>query len=272
MLHKKNRTKALNLYLKDISRFDLLDPEDEIFLSKKIKKGNKKALDHLVNCNLRFVITISLTYMEQGMSLLDIIGNGNIGLIMAAERFDGTKGFKFSSYAVWWIRREILKGLAKSSRIVNIPTGLATEIFETKRAIGKLEQFNKGFVTIKELAKELDKSESRVLDILRVEDHHVSLDAPLKGGDVVSLHDRIQDKNAEATDAYAERDLSEEDVTELLDKLEPYERKVICMVYGIGKYSRHTLREVGDILGVSHEAIRYTKKKVFKKLKKDIPC
>ena len=262
-----NRESAsLDKYLQEIGREDLITVEEEVELAQRIKKGDRKALDKLTKANLRFVVSVAKQYQNQGLSLPDLINEGNVGLIKAAEKFDETRGFKFISYAVWWIRQSILQALAEQSRIVRLPLNQVGSLNKKSKALSKFEQEHERRPSSEELAKELGVDEGKISDTLKVGGRHISVDAPFVEGEENSLLDVLQDSNS----PNADKELIDESLAKEIDRslatLTERESDIIKMFFGIG-YQEMTLEEIGDKFGLTRERVRQIKEKAIRRLR-----
>lgn len=262
-----NRESAsLDKYLQEIGREDLITVEEEVELAQRIKKGDRKALDKLTKANLRFVVSVAKQYQNQGLSLPDLINEGNVGLIKAAEKFDETRGFKFISYAVWWIRQSILQALAEQSRIVRLPLNQVGSLNKISKALSKFEQEHERRPSSEELAKELGVDEGKISDTLKVGGRHISVDAPFVEGEENSLLDVLQDSNS----PNADKELIDESLAKEIDRslatLTERESDIIKMFFGIG-YQEMTLEEIGDKFGLTRERVREIKEKAIRRLR-----
>jgi len=262
-------TASLDKYLQEIGRVDLITAEEEVDLAKRIKQGDMKALERLTKANLRFVVSVSKQYQNQGLSLPDLINEGNLGLIKAAQRFDETRGFKFISYAVWWIRQSILQALAEQARIVRLPLNKIGIINKVSRAFAELEQELGRTPTIDELAEVLEVSENDVKASIANTGRHVSMDAPLKEGDEgsSSMYDVLQnpENNNPEKDLIAESLRSE--IERSLNTLKLREADVIRLYFGLGENPPMTLAEIGLRFDLTRERVRQIKEKGIRKLK-----
>ena len=262
-------TASLDKYLQEIGRVDLITAEEEVELAKRIKQGDMKALDRLTKANLRFVVSVSKQYQNQGLSLPDLINEGNLGLIKAAQRFDETRGFKFISYAVWWIRQSILQALAEQARIVRLPLNKIGIINKVNKAFAELEQELGRTPTIDELAEVLEVSEQDVKYSISNSGRHVSMDAPLKEGDEgsSSMYDVLQnpESNNPEKDLIAESLRSE--IERSLSTLKMREADVIRLYFGLGDQPPMTLAEIGLRFDLTRERVRQIKEKAIRKLK-----
>lgn len=258
----------LGLYLRDISKYKPLATKEEFEIAVKIKQGCKKSLDLLVKSNLRFVVSVARNYQNQGMTLVDLINEGNLGLIKAASRFDEKKNFKFISYAVWWIRQAILQGLADHSRIVKVPLNRVATIHKVGKARIALEQKLRRLPNIREIAAEMDTTEEDVARALKIGSSHASLDAPISDGSTGSLMDLMNDNKMERPDDYSERKSITREVENILSNLNQREQDVISLYFGIGEDTNYTLEEIGLRLGITRERVRQIKDAALKKLKR----
>jgi RNA polymerase primary sigma factor len=257
---------ALDRYLTEIGREDLLSLDDEIELSQRIRKGDKEALDRLVRANLRFVVSVAKQYQNQGLPLPDLITEGNIGLIKAAEKFDETRGFKFISYAVWWIRQTILQALAEQSRIVRLPLNQVSAVSRMKKVIQQFEQEYERKPSAQELAELTDVAEDKIHDALRSDGRHVSVDAPFQEGEDNSLLDVMTNPDMPSTDNVMMGESLTLEIDRVLSSLKEREELVIRMSFGIGEREM-TLDEIGDKLGLTSERVRQIKEKAIKQLR-----
>ena len=262
-----NRESAsLDKYLQEIGREDLITVEDEVELAQRIKQGDHAALEKLTRANLRFVVSVAKQYQNQGLSLPDLINEGNLGLIKAAEKFDETRGFKFISYAVWWIRQSILQALAEQSRIVRLPLNQVGSLNKIGKALSKFEQENERKPSPEELAEELDIPVDKISDTLKVSGRHISVDAPFVEGEDNSLLDvLVNDDSPIADRSLIDESLSKE-IERALQLLQPREREIIKMVFGIG-CQEMTLEEIGDKFGLTRERVRQIKEKAIRHLR-----
>jgi RNA polymerase primary sigma factor len=257
---------ALDRYLTEIGREDLLSLDDEIELSQRIRKGDKEALDCLIRANLRFVVSVAKQYQNQGLPLPDLITEGNIGLIKAAEKFDETRGFKFISYAVWWIRQTILQALAEQSRIVRLPLNQVSAVSRMKKVIQQFEQEYERKPSAQELAELTDVAEDKIHDALRSDGRHVSVDAPFQEGEDNSLLDVMTNPDMPSTDNVMMGESLTLEIDRVLSSLKEREELVIRMSFGIGEREM-TLDEIGDKLGLTRERVRQIKEKAIKQLR-----
>ena len=258
----------LGLYLRDISRYKPLPTHEEFKMAVKIRKGDTEALNQLVKANLRFVVSVARNYQNQGMSLVDLINEGNLGLIKAAKRFDEKKNFKFISYAVWWIRQAILQGLADHSRIVKVPLNRVATIHKVGKARVNLEQKYRRLPNTREVADELGITEDDVTNSLKIGSSHASLDAPLSEGMSGSLLDLMQDSKQERADDFAMRMSQNRVINKLFRVLTDREKEVVRLYYGIDEDANYTLTEIGSRMSITRERVRQIKDIALKKLKR----
>ena len=260
-------SKSLDKYLQDISKIPLITAEEEVELAQRIKKGDQKALDTLTTSNLRFVVSVSKQYQNQGLTLPDLINEGNAGLVKAAKRFDETRGFKFISYAVWWIRQAILQALAEQSRIVRLPLNKIGSINKINKAYSFLEQEYERAPNADEIANRLELSVSNVKQSMKVSGRHVSMDAPFKEGETSNLYDVVQSDEAPRPDADLMKKSLNVEVNRALDSLSEKEAEVIRHYYGISKKQPMSLQEIGDAFGLTRERVRQIKEKGIRRLR-----
>jgi len=259
--------RSLSKYLQEISKYDPLLPEREVELASAVKQGSRRALKELVEANLRFVVSVAKDYQGQGLPLTDLINEGNLGLIKASERFDETRGFKFISYAVWWIRQSILQALAEHSRIVRLPLNRVGTISKINKAAERLEQEFERSPRADELARQLDMKPKEVNDAQRISRRHHSLDTPFSDDDKNCLMDVIEDNKTEAPDKELLMDSLQEEVSAALDTLKEREREVIRMYFGIDREYALTLNEIGEEFGLTRERVRQIKEKAIRRLR-----
>lgn len=263
-----NRESAsLDKYLQEIGREELVSPEEEVELAQRIRSGDQAALEKLTKANLRFVVSVAKQYQNQGLSLPDLINEGNLGLIKAAEKFDETRGFKFISYAVWWIRQSILQALAEQSRIVRLPLNQVGSLNKINKAQGRFEQENERLPSTEELADLIDIPRDKVADTLRVSGRHVSVDAPFNEGEDNSLLDVLQNEDSPMADHGLNNESLSTEIERALQILTPREREIIKGFFGIG-CQEMTLEEIGENLDLTRERVRQIKEKAIRKLKK----
>lgn len=262
-----NRESAsLDKYLQEIGREDLITVEEEVELAQAIKKGDRQALEKLTKANLRFVVSVAKQYQNQGLSLPDLINEGNLGLIKAAEKFDETRGFKFISYAVWWIRQSILQALAEQSRIVRLPLNQVGSLNKISKAFQKFEQENERRPSAEELAQELDLSVEKVTDSLKVSGRHISMDAPFVEGEDNSLLDVLVNDDAPIADRTLINESLQKEIDRALSTLTERESDIIKMFFGIG-CQEMTLEEIGEKFGLTRERVRQIKEKAIRRLR-----
>lgn len=262
------KSAALDKYLQEIGREDLLSTEEEIELAQRIKKGDRKALDKLTKANLRFVVSVAKQYQNQGLSLPDLINEGNLGLIKAAEKFDETRGFKFISYAVWWIRQSILQAIAEQSRIVRLPLNQVGSVNKINQLQNKFEQEFERRPNSSEIAERIDIPEDKVIDAMKANGKHVSVDAPFSDGDDNSLIDVLPDSDIPMADNELVMESLKKEIADALHTLNERERNVIECFYGINQ-PEMTLEEIGDRYGLTRERVRQIREKALRKLRKN---
>jgi len=263
-----NRESAsLDKYLQEIGREELISAEEEVVLAKKIRDGDQSALEKLTKSNLRFVVSVAKQYQNQGLSLPDLINEGNLGLIKAAKRFDETRGFKFISYAVWWIRQSILQALAEQARIVRLPLNQVGSLNKINKAFSKLEQEFERTPSSEELASLLDIAEDKVTDTMRVSGRHVSMDAPFVQGEENTLLDVLVNADSPRADTALIVESLQKEIERSLATLTDRERDVVKLFYGIGYNHEYTLEEIGDKFDLTRERVRQIKEKAIKRLK-----
>jgi RNA polymerase primary sigma factor len=261
-------SQSLEKYLQEIGKVDLLTPEEEVDLAQKIKDGDQEALERLTKANLRFVVSVAKQYQNQGLSLSDLINEGNLGLIKAAQRFDETRGFKFISYAVWWIRQSILQALAEQSRIVRLPLNKVGSLNKINRAFSELEQEFEREPSPEELAELLEIPTEEVETTLGVAARHVSMDAPFIDGEDNSLLDVLENNSTPDTDAALEyRDSLRKEIERSLNTLTDRQADVIKLYFGIGIEHPMSLEDIGDKFGLTRERVRQIKDKAINKLR-----
>ena len=262
-----NRESAsLDKYLQEIGKEDLITVEEEVELAQRIKKGDQEALEKLTKANLRFVVSVAKQYQNQGLSLPDLINEGNLGLIKAAEKFDETRGFKFISYAVWWIRQSILQALAEQSRIVRLPLNQVGSLNKINKAFARFEQENERTPSPEELANVLDLQKEKVSDTLRVSGRHVSVDAPFSDGEDNNLLDVLVNTDSPNADRGLINESLSTEVERALATLTDRERDIIRYFFGIG-CPEMTLEEIGEKFGLTRERVRQIKEKAIRRLR-----
>jgi RNA polymerase primary sigma factor len=262
-------SKSLDKYLQDISKIDLITAEEEVELAQRIKKGDQRALEKLTTANLRFVVSVAKQYQNQGLKLPDLINEGNAGLVKAAKRFDETRGFKFISYAVWWIRQSILQALAEQSRIVRLPLNKIGSINKINKAFSHLEQLHERPPSPEELAKELDMTVSDVKQSLKNVGRHVSMDAPLKEGETSNLYDVVRSGESPNPDRELMHESLTLEITRALETLSQKEADVISLYFGIGNQQPMSLEEIGETFDLTRERVRQIKEKGIKRLRQN---
>ena len=264
-----NRESAsLDKYLQEIGREGLITAEDEVALAKRIKDGDQRALETLVRANLRFVVSVAKQYQNQGLTLPDLINEGNLGLIKAAKRFDETRGFKFISYAVWWIRQSILQAIAEQSRIVRLPLNQVGALNKMNKTFSRLEQNYEREPTIEEIAKELGVPEDKLSDVQKVSGRHVSMDAPLPNAEENSLADLLVNKDAPLADFSLISESLRREIERSLSTLTDRERDVVRLFFGLGEHPHGlTLEEIGAKFDLTRERVRQIKEKDIRRLR-----
>ncbi len=261
-------SQSLEKYLQEIGKVDLLTPEEEVDLAKKIKQGDQMALEQLTKANLRFVVSVAKQYQNQGLSLSDLINEGNLGLIKAAQRFDETRGFKFISYAVWWIRQSILQALAEQSRIVRLPLNKVGSLNKINRAFSELEQEFERDPSAEELANSLEISTTEVETTLGVAARHISVDAPFVEGEDNSLLDVLENNKTPETDRHLEYvDSLRKEIDRSLSTLSPRQAEVVKYYFGIGLEHPMSLEDIGRQFDLTRERVRQIKDKAINKLR-----
>ena len=260
-------SQSLDKYLQDIGREELITAEEEVDLARKIKQGDQRALEKLTRANLRFVVSVAKQYQNQGLSLPDLINEGNLGLIKAARRFDETRGFKFISYAVWWIRQSILQALAEQSRIVRLPLNQVGSLNKINKAYSKLEQEFEREPSADEIAELLDLPIDKVSDTMKVSGRHVSMDAPFANGEESSLLDVLVNHDSLKADAGLIMESLSKEIDRALSTLTERERDVVKLFFGIGLNHGLTLEEIGDKFDLTRERVRQIKEKAIRRLR-----
>ncbi len=259
-------SESLDKYLQEIGKEELLSTDEEVELAQRIRKGDRKALERLTKANLRFVVSVAKQYQNQGLSLSDLINEGNLGLIKAAEKFDETRGFKFISYAVWWIRQSILQAIAEQSRIVRLPLNQVGAVNKINREANRFEQENERRPSTEELAEKIDLPEEKIDDALHVGGHHVSVDAPFVDGEDNSLLDVLVNDDAPMADRQLVMESLRAEIKNALLMLNDRERKVIEAFFGINQ-PEMTLEEIGTKYGLTRERVRQIKEKAIRRLR-----
>ena len=266
-------SQSLEKYLQEIGKVELISPEDEALLARRIRQGDQRALDRLTRANLRFVVSVAKQYQNQGLSLPDLINEGNVGLIKAAQRFDETRGFKFISYAVWWIRQSILQALAEQSRIVRLPLNKVGLTNRINKAFSQLEQEYEREPSTEELADLLDIGMEEIAATLGISNRHVSMDSPLADGEENTLIDVLQNPNADSTDVELEHNESlKTEIDRTLNTLTERQQDVIRYFFGIGVDHPMSLEDIGEKFKLTRERVRQIKDKAISKLKTNSRC
>jgi len=260
-------TASLDKYLQEIGKVDLITAEEEVELAQKIRAGDERALDKLTKANLRFVVSVAKQYQNQGLTLPDLINEGNLGLIKAAKRFDETRGFKFISYAVWWIRQSILQALAEQSRIVRLPLNKIGSINKINKMYAFLEQANERVPSAEEIAKELDMTISDVKESMKNSGRHVSMDAPLVEGEDSNLYDVLRSGESPNPDRNLLHESLRTEIERALETLTPREADVVRLYFGLGEKHAMTLEEIGETFDLTRERVRQIKEKAIRRLK-----
>lgn len=260
-------SKSLDKYLQDISKIPLITADEEVELAQRIRQGDQVALDKLTTANLRFVVSVSKQYQNQGLTLPDLINEGNAGLVKAAKRFDETRGFKFISYAVWWIRQAILQALAEQSRIVRLPLNKIGSINKINKAYSFLEQTHERAPSAQEIASNLDLTLNDVKQSMKISGRHVSMDAPLKEGETSTLYDVVNSNESPRPDANLMLDSLNIEINRALDMLSEKEAEVIRHYFGISNKHPMSLQEIGDSFGLTRERVRQIKEKGIRRLR-----
>ena len=260
-------TASLDKYLQEIGKVDLITAEEEVELAQRIKEGDEIALEKLTKANLRFVVSVAKQYQNQGLTLPDLINEGNLGLIKAAKRFDETRGFKFISYAVWWIRQSILQALAEQSRIVRLPLNKIGSINKINKMYAFLEQANERVPSAEEIAKELDMTVSDVKESMKNSGRHVSMDAPLVEGEDSNLYDVLKSGESPNPDKGLLHESLKTEIERALETLTPREADVVRLYFGLAEHHAMTLEEIGETFDLTRERVRQIKEKAIRRLK-----
>jgi len=260
-------TASLDKYLQEIGKVDLITAEEEVELAQRIKTGDQVALEKLTKANLRFVVSVAKQYQNQGLTLPDLINEGNLGLIKAAQRFDETRGFKFISYAVWWIRQSILQALAEQSRIVRLPLNKIGSINKINKTYAFLEQAHERAPSAEEIAKELDMTINDVKESLKNSGRHVSMDAPLVEGEDSNLYDVLNSGESPNPDRMLLHESLRTEIERALETLTPREADVVRLYFGLGNQHAMTLEEIGETFDLTRERVRQIKEKAIRRLK-----
>ena len=260
-------SQSLDKYLQEIGKVDLLTPDEEVSLAKRIKEGDQIALEKLTKANLRFVVSVAKQYQNQGLTLGDLINEGNLGLIKAAQRFDETRGFKFISYAVWWIRQSILQALAEQSRIVRLPLNRVGSLNKISKTFSELEQKYEREPSPDELAEVLQVTAAEVIDTMKISGRHVSMDAPFVQGEENSLLDVLENDGEDTPDQGLITDSLRKEVTRALGTLTQREADVIALYFGLNGEHALTLEEIGEKFSLTRERVRQIKEKAIRRLR-----
>ena len=264
-----NRENAsLDKYLQEIGHEELISAEEEVELARRIKTGARKALEKLTKANLRFVVSVAKQYQNQGLSLPDLINEGNIGLLKAAEKFDETRGFKFISYAVWWIRQSILQAIAEQGRVVRLPLNQVGSVNRINKVLSKFEQENERRPSVDEIADKTDLPHEKIEDVLKVNTRQVSVDAPMADGDGTSMIDFMQSDSDSSTDEELLKESLRAEIASALSVLNDRERNVIEAFYGINQ-PECTMEEIGKKYGLTRERVRQIREKAIRRLKQN---
>jgi RNA polymerase primary sigma factor len=265
-----DRGSGLDRYLSDIAKEELLTAEEEVELARRIKSGDRVALDKLVRANLRFVVSVAKQYQNQGLSLQDLINEGNVGLVKAAQRFDETRGFKFISYAVWWIRQSILQAVAEQARIIRLPMNQVGALAKVKKASAMLEQKLQRRPTVKEIADSVDLAEDKVEQLLNLNTRAMSTDAPIdEQNDDANFLDIFVQEDQTKTDSAVEQESASKAISRSLDMLSEKERTILCMYYGLGTSREYSLEEIAMKLNLSRERTRQIRDRTLKRLRSE---
>ena len=259
-------SESLEKYLQEIGHEELLSTDEDVELAQRIKKGDRKALEKLTKANLRFVVSVAKQYQNQGLSLSDLINEGTLGLIKAAEKFDETRGFKFISYAVWWIRQSILQAISEQSRIVRLPLNQVGSVNKIAHEINRFEQENERKPSLDEIAEKIDLPEEKIDEAMNINGHHISVDAPFVEGEDNSLLDVMANENSPMADSSLVEESLRAEIQNALNVLNERERNVIEASYGINR-PELTLEEIGSKFGLTRERVRQIKEKAIRKLR-----
>ena len=261
-------TASLEKYLQEIGHEELLTVEEEVELAQRIRRGDRQALEKLTKANLRFVVSVAKQYQNQGLSLPDLINEGNLGLIKAAEKFDETRGFKFISYAVWWIRQSILQAIAEQSRIVRLPLNQIGSVNRINKMLNRFEQENERRPSMEEIADKVNLSQEKVADVLKVNSRQVSVDAPFTEGDETNLLDVLCNNDSPMADRELVRESLREEINRTLQVLNERERNIVEAFFGINQGEK-TLEEIGNKFGLTRERVRQIKEKAIRRLRQN---
>ena len=259
-------SEALEKYLSEIGKEELLSSDEEVELAQRIRKGDQEALERLTKANLRFVVSVAKQYQNQGMALPDLINEGNLGLIKAAEKFDETRGFKFISYAVWWIRQSILQAIAEQSRIVRLPLNQVGSMNKINQMLSKFEQENERRPSVDEISEQIDLPQEKIDEAMQISGRHVSMDAPFVDGEDNSLLDVLVNDDAPMADRQLVMESLRSEIANALQMLNDRERNIVTAFYGIGQ-PELTLEEIGNKYGLTRERVRQIKEKAIRRLR-----
>ncbi|MCS6968934.1 MAG: RNA polymerase sigma factor RpoD/SigA [Cytophagales bacterium] len=265
-------SQSLDKYLQEIGKVELLDPEEEVELARRIKQNDAQALERLTKANLRFVVSVAKQYQNQGLSLGDLINEGNLGLIKAAQRFDETRGFKFISYAVWWIRQSILQALAEHARIVRLPLNRVGSLNKIAKTFSELEQKFEREPSPEEIAEVMDMPLEEITETIKVSGRHVSVDAPLKQDEENTLLDVIDSGESQRPDVSLMNDSLRKEVQRALSTLTPREADIITLYFGLNGENALTLEEIGEKFDLTRERVRQIKEKAIRRLRHTYRC
>lgn len=265
-------TPSLDKYLHEIGKVDLITADEEVELARRIKAGDQDSLEKLIKANLRFVVSVSKQYQNQGLTLPDLINEGNLGLIKAAQRFDETRGFKFISYAVWWIRQSILQALAEQARIVRLPLNKIGSINKINKAFGDLEQRFEREPTVQEIADVLDIAPEDIKDAIKSSGRHVSMDAPLTSEEESNMYDVLLNKDTPSPDKELLHESLRKEIERALSTLSYREANIVRLYFGLNGKHPHTLEEIGEEFNLTRERVRQIKEKAIKRLKHATRC
>lgn len=261
-------TQSLDKYFQEISKIDLITADEEVELARRIRDGDQVALNKLVKANLRFVVSAAKQYQGSGLRLSDLINEGNIGLVKAAKRFDETRGFKFISYAVWWIRQSILQAISQQSRMIRLPLNKIGEISKIKKVYSSLEQTYQRPPSAREIGKELDMSPAKVKLAMKNSGKHLSMDAPFEEGESSNLYSVIKSKEATSPDTKMMQDSLATDINQSLRSLPDRQSEIIKLYYGIGQRTPKSLSEIGELFDISRERVRQIREKAIRVLRR----
>lgn len=261
---------SLDIYLREIGKFPLLTPEEEVRLARRVRRGDRKALEKLATSNLRFVVNVAKVYQKRGTLLCDLINEGNLGLIKAAKRFDPDKGVRFISYAVWWIRQAIVKAMAASSAVVRLPVSKTGRIREVARARARLSQKAGREPTVQEIAKRLGLDAKEVADAMSLAKRDISLDAPFSEDESLSISDLLKSTTYPSPEEQFLRESFEKEIEKEIKNLSPREAQIVTLYFGLGQERPHTLEEIGEKVGLSRERVRQIKERALKKLRRSL--